>query len=212
LVARNVGVHTYDDRVLISVDDLVHPFEAVPPARPDDVVDLGSSWPEAAIDPPACAGHQEAGPAPWLSGAERVALAEHCRGHLLFPWAGELTADRVAALVDGNAEAITRVIFVGADHPCVHTGVFVDPATRIREIQAWTATAHFAKLAERTGELSAKLAERTGELSAKLAERTGELSAKLTGEFSAKLAERTGEPAYGSHPDGTAAPAFPIAR
>lgn len=75
--------------------------------------------------------------------ADREALLAHCSGHLLLPHAGELSADRVAALYQGSADAITRVIFADA----VHSGATgLDPAVRVREIQAWSATAGFARL------------------------------------------------------------------
>jgi hypothetical protein len=74
---------------------------------------------------------------------DREALLAHCCGHLLLPHAGELSADRVAALYQGSADAITRVIFGEA----VHSGATdLDPAVRVREIQAWTATGGFARL------------------------------------------------------------------
>ncbi len=74
---------------------------------------------------------------------DREALLAHCCGHLLLPQAGELSADRVAALYQGSADAITRVIFSEA----VHSGAIdPDPAVRVREIQAWTATTGFARL------------------------------------------------------------------
>jgi Zn-dependent protease with chaperone function len=55
----------------------------------------------------------------------------------------ELSADRAAAAYLGSADAITRVIFRFA-------GVEADSvlAVRVREIQAWTATPGFGRLAE----------------------------------------------------------------
>jgi hypothetical protein len=132
--------------VLISVSDLVHPFEVV--AASDAVravaIDLAAL---DGTDSPACRWHGE--PPAGLPRAEWVAWRAHCQGHVLLPWAGELTADRLAALVVGGADPITRVIFAGVGSPCVHSGVLVDPATRVREVQAWTATAGFASLTTR---------------------------------------------------------------
>jgi len=80
-----------------------------------------------------------------LAGDEREALLAHCLGHVLLPEAGELSADRVAAVHQGSADAITRLIFREAD--LAHDGLsHVDPAVRVREIQAWTATPTFSRL------------------------------------------------------------------
>ena len=49
----------------------------------------------------------------------------------------------MAALYQGNPDAITRVIFAEA----VHSGGPEDHLIRVREIQAWTATPGFARLA-----------------------------------------------------------------
>ncbi len=79
-----------------------------------------------------------------LSQDELEALLAHACGHLVLPLhAGELSADRVAALYHGHPDAITRVIFAEA----VHSGPAADHTVRVREIQAWTATPGFARLA-----------------------------------------------------------------
>jgi hypothetical protein len=78
-----------------------------------------------------------------LARDELEALLAHLCGHLVLPSpSGELSADRVAALYQGNPDAITRVIFAEA----VHSGG-PDHTVRVREIQAWTATPGFARLA-----------------------------------------------------------------
>jgi hypothetical protein len=152
--------------------DLVHPFEAVPvpgvaafvaSARTDTTVHdpeilavvericgvVGLSMPTVlTFDGPghaSAAGVIRIGGAALADGApsDREALLAHCCGHLLLPHAGELSADRVAALYQGSADAITRAIFAAA----VHSGVTdPDPAVRVREIQAWCATSGFARL------------------------------------------------------------------
>jgi Zn-dependent protease with chaperone function len=57
----------------------------------------------------------------------------------------ELSADRAAAAYLGNADAITRVMFRLAGQS---TDAML--AVRVREIQAWTATAGFARLTSST--------------------------------------------------------------
>jgi hypothetical protein len=104
-----------------------------------------------------------------LAADELEALLAHLCGHLVFPGvAGELSADRAAALYHGSADAITRVIFGESAEEfrirerraartdrhdiTVHSGPSADdPAVRVREIQAWTATPGFARLAARLG-------------------------------------------------------------
>jgi hypothetical protein len=153
--------------------ELVHPFEAVPqlPAAVPDVAPEQASMP--LTDPEVVtivericgvlgvpvprvliSGKSGHACAPGLirigesgltdyAGPDREALLAHCCGHLLLPHAGELSADRVAALYQGSADAITRVIFADA----VHSGAIEpDPAVRVREIQAWSATSGFARL------------------------------------------------------------------
>ena len=79
--------------------------------------------------------------------------------------AGELSADRAAALYQGNPDAITRLIFAesrreaqdGEEHGArsgrgwtVHSAPSTDDlVVRVREIQAWTATPGFARMADR---------------------------------------------------------------
>ena len=78
--------------------------------------------------------------------------------------AGELSADRAAAVYHGSADPITRLIFAEYAKEfrvregraartdrhgiTVHSGPSPeDPTVRVREIQAWTATPRFARLA-----------------------------------------------------------------
>ncbi len=78
--------------------------------------------------------------------------------------AGELSADRAAAVYHGSADPIARVIFAESAEEfrdreeraartdrhglTVHSGPSPEDLTvRVREIQAWTATAGFARLA-----------------------------------------------------------------
>jgi len=100
-----------------------------------------------------------------LAADEVEALIAHLCGHLMLPGlAGELSADRAAAVYHGSADPITRVIFAesaeefrdGEGRPAwtdphgltVHSGPSSeDLAVRVREIQAWTATAGLARLA-----------------------------------------------------------------
>ena len=156
---------------MFPASDLVHPFEAeASRARRPDLVDghpldlpefadtlrricglLGIAEPQVYVSP--LPGHAYA---PGVMRIAEQSLAElapdeveallaHVCGHLLLPGhAGELSADRVAALYQGSPDAITRVIFAEA----VHSGPSPDDLTvRVREIQAWTATAGFARLA-----------------------------------------------------------------
>jgi hypothetical protein len=99
-----------------------------------------------------------------LAPDELEALLAHLCGHLLLPdLAGELSADRAAALYQGSADAITRVIFAECSRGvrdreeraartdrhgwAVHSGPSADDlAVRVREIQAWTATPGFTRL------------------------------------------------------------------
>jgi hypothetical protein len=150
-------------------DELVHPFDTFTP-RPDDpgAIDgrrLERSEVLGTVDQ-ICSAFALQTPQVYVSprpghahstGAVRIcessladlardeleALLAHVCGHLVLPsHPGELSADRVAALYQGNADAITRVIFAEA----VHSGG-PDHTVRVREIQAWTATPGFARLA-----------------------------------------------------------------
>ncbi len=102
-----------------------------------------------------------------LAPDELEALLAHVCGHLVLPApAGELSADRAAALFQGNPDAITRLIFAESrreaqhgEEPATRTSrgwtVHSAPSTddlvvRVREIQAWTATPGFARMAART--------------------------------------------------------------
>lgn len=89
-----------------------------------------------------------------LAADEVEALIAHLCGHLMLPGlAGELSADRAAAVYHGSADPITRVIFAESARTdrhdlTVHSGPSPeDPTVRVREIQAWTATPGFARLA-----------------------------------------------------------------
>ncbi len=155
---------------MFPASDLVHPFEAVlrertgpmrldgrPLERPDVLAVLGRVCAVLGVRQPQVyvselPGHAHAPGAvrigsqslTELASDELEALLAHVCGHLLLPvHAGELSADRVAALYHGSADIITRVIFSE-----VHSGPSAEgPAIRIREIHAWTATASFARLA-----------------------------------------------------------------
>jgi hypothetical protein len=101
-----------------------------------------------------------------LAPDELEALLAHVCGHLVLPaLAGELSADRAAALYQGNPDAITRLIFAESHREAqdgeepgartsrgwtVHSGPSPDDlVVRVREIQAWTATPGFARMADR---------------------------------------------------------------
>jgi Zn-dependent protease with chaperone function len=80
----------------------------------------------------------------WLEAAPDVAVPAEVRSALT-DWShtSELSADRAAAAYLGDADAMTRVMFRFA-------GAGIDPpllAVRVREVQAFTATAGFARLA-----------------------------------------------------------------